>query len=215
MITRPCGNARGAQATAIGRSGSTSSPSIEAAPPIPLATKSIRRFCRHRPAESHPGRYWRGRSREEQDRLGNLLRRGRTPGRRLRRELLQHVAHCRRAFGAGRSGTDRIDADALGPIFGCPRPEATVLKFWSELQDRLGIGGSSVGLPPGERPSTGAHRQHPSERAGLGEVRGRRVRSLPLDEGTRSLWRRRHARNDRPVFGADGSFSGPMEIRSP
>jgi hypothetical protein len=67
MIMRPCpagrGNARGAQATAIGRSGSTSSPSVEAAPAlIPRAMKSIRRFCRHRPAESHPGRNWRGRS---------------------------------------------------------------------------------------------------------------------------------------------------------
>src|SRR5689334_6610110 len=47
-------------------------------------------------------------ARQEHDRLGYLLRDGRTPGRRLRRELLQRVAHCRRAFGAGRSGTDRI-----------------------------------------------------------------------------------------------------------
>src|SRR5262245_43377954 len=52
-------------------------------------------------------------ARQEHDRLGYLLRRGRTPGRRLRREPLQRVAHCRRAFGAGRSGTDRIHADAL------------------------------------------------------------------------------------------------------
>jgi hypothetical protein len=50
---------------------------------------------------------------QEHDCLGNLLRRGRTPGRRLRRELLQRVAHCRGAIGAGRSGTDRIHADAL------------------------------------------------------------------------------------------------------
>src|SRR5580704_17954125 len=38
MIMRPCpagrGNATGAQATAIGRSGSTSSPSVEAAPTL-------------------------------------------------------------------------------------------------------------------------------------------------------------------------------------
>src|SRR6478752_1263234 len=58
---------------------------------------------------------------QEHDRLGNLLRRGRASGWRLRRELLQGVAHCSRTFGAGRSGTDRIDAHALGSIFGCPR----------------------------------------------------------------------------------------------
>src|SRR5215471_18677748 len=59
--------------------------------------------------------------RQEHDRLGNLLRRSGTSSRRLRRELLQRVAHCRCAFGAGWSGTDRIYADALGAIFGRPR----------------------------------------------------------------------------------------------
>ena len=71
-------------------------------------------------------------ARQEHDRLGNLLRRGRTPGRRLRRQLLQAVAHRRRAFGAGRSGTDRIDADALGSIFG---PQALVKRLMAALLD--------------------------------------------------------------------------------
>src|SRR6202043_2504448 len=51
-------------------------------------------------------------ARQEHDRLGNLLGRGRTPGRRLRRELLQRVAHCRRAFGAGPTAFTRTP---LGP----------------------------------------------------------------------------------------------------
>src|SRR5205085_884296 len=59
--------------------------------------------------------------RQEHDRFGDLLRGGRTPGRRLRRELLQRVAHCCRAFGAGRSRTDRIHTDAFWAIFGRPR----------------------------------------------------------------------------------------------
>jgi hypothetical protein len=42
--------------------GSTSSPPVEALRLTPRVTKSIQRFCRHRPAESHPGRNWRGRS---------------------------------------------------------------------------------------------------------------------------------------------------------
>src|SRR5439155_8209986 len=53
--------------------------------------------------------------------LGNLVRCSRTARRRLRGELLESLAHCIRAFRAGGSRAHRIDADAAGAIFSCPR----------------------------------------------------------------------------------------------
>ena len=56
------GNACGVQATGLGVWIDVIVIRRAAPTLIPRATKSIRRFCRHRPAESHPGRNWRGRS---------------------------------------------------------------------------------------------------------------------------------------------------------
>jgi hypothetical protein len=115
-----CGGLSCTQPTRTGRSDITFAHPGGFGTLILRATKSIRRFCRHRPAESHPGRNWRGRSPGTRSPRQSPRARSDAPPA-LARELLKRVAHCRGAFGAGRSRTDRIHADALAAIFGRPR----------------------------------------------------------------------------------------------